>query len=92
LHYVQKNKDDDYWFVPWEIWSDAWYFELLRIHIPQLQYYDWTVYTIDEICSFFAWSTWWIAARLHVLLLLKYYQKPLIPLVYQEKVKKIIWT
>lgn len=93
MEFVKTNNETaTYRFVPWEIWSDWWYYELLRIHIPELRYYDRTENSIDEICSFFSWSSWWIAARLHVLLLLKYYNKSLIPLVYQEKVQKIIWT
>lgn len=70
--------------------SDVAIYTQLKKDLPELQYYDRTTHTLWEICTFIAWAKAWLAARLHILLLLKQYNVSYDALVYQEKVDRLL--
>lgn len=90
IAYTQKWNYDRLIYIPAELTIDAPMYESLKKHLPNLIRYDRTHHTLEEITTLIASSSWWIAARLHILILLDYYWIPYQPLVYQEKITKIL--
>lgn len=90
IDYAKGFEDKRLLYVPAEIWCDDIYYEELKKSLPALELYDWTLSPLEHTFSLFANSDWWIWARLHVLLLLDYYKIPYKPLIYQEKIKKVL--
>ncbi len=80
----------EYWFVPAEIWSDSVLFPQIQALIPTIQFYNRTTHSVEETCQFIQTITYWLAARLHVLLLLSYFNISFSALVYQEKITKML--
>lgn len=81
------------YFFPWSVGSDdsdAHLFEQLLSIIPDLEIYDRSENTLLEILDFMSWASYVVAARLHVLILCKHLWLPFRPLVYQEKIQRIL--
>lgn len=90
LLYVAQHPTLQPVFFSAEAWVDDVFFDELRIALPSLQRYDWTDKSMQEICDFFACCARGIAARLHVLLLLRWAKVPFEALVYQEKISTFL--
>lgn len=91
LQYITQWKYDRVVYFPAELTIDAPMYEELVVDCSTLERYDWTSKDLAQITALFASASWGIAARLHVLLLLKHYGVPYTALVYQEKITKILW-
>lgn len=79
-----------FWFMPAEIWSDDSLFQQIQEIVPTIKLYDRTQYSVEETCAFIKTIDYWLAARLHILLLLDYFGVPFTALVYQEKIVKML--
>lgn len=90
ISYTQKWNYERLIYIPAELTIDAPMYQSLKKHLPELVRYDWTLHSLEEITTLIACASWWIAARLHILILLDYYWVPYQPLVYQEKITKIL--
>jgi polysaccharide pyruvyl transferase WcaK-like protein len=77
-------------FFSAEAGVDDVFFDELLVALPSLQRYDWTGKSMQEICDFFCCCACGIAARLHVLLLLRWAKVPFEALVYQEKISTFL--
>lgn len=86
----EKYPHDEFRYIPGEMESDQLYVSEIRAIIPTLQLYDRTTYHIHDSVSFLAWAGESIAARLHVLICLHEFSVPYVPLVYQEKISKLL--
>lgn len=75
-------------YISWDIVQDTPYFYQLQEKVPTLQLFDRTNHTLDEILEFFDDCALGVAARLHVLFLLRWGHKEMYPLAYQEKIEK----
>lgn len=78
-------------YFPAELTIDTPMYKELKRELPALEWFDRTHYSLNEISELYINSFWGIAARLHVLILLDYYNISYTPLVYQEKITKILW-
>ncbi len=106
--FTQKSKDkiktfynkhislwNEVYFIAWTMWnddSDMVIYEELCQGLPNIKLFDRTSKSILQICSFFSWASWWLSARLHVILLLKFYSIPFDAFEYQEKVSRLVNT
>lgn len=70
--------------------DDVPLYETIQKHIPDIKIYDRTQYTLLETLALFYYTSGGIGARLHFLYPLKLMHKPLHPLVYKDKVRKLI--
>lgn len=89
VQFAKKHKSATPYYVPCAT-EDKKIYTTLQKKIPGLLLYDWTKYSAREIVSFFAQAKAWIGARLHFLLLLQHTNVPLAPLIYAQKIKKLI--
>lgn len=83
----------DIYFFPGTIWeedADADLYNRLLDIYPWIILYNRTKYSLSETLGFIQWADFWIAARLHIVLLLKYFDVDLQPLIYQEKVQRVL--
>lgn len=87
---VKNYPHSTYYFFPAAWWSDDVLFEEIKALVPDIQMFDRRNHWLEDIISFFSHASYVCAARLHVLLLAKKLKIPFTPLVYQEKVKKLI--
>lgn len=87
---VKKQQNVVYYFFSAALWSDDKMFALVQKYVPWLQRYDRTQDSLAAILWFFQWASFVLAARLHVLLVAKYFKVPFQALVYQEKIEKVI--
>lgn len=78
-------------YLPAEVSVDTPIYDSLTWSLSSMEWFDRTQNSLQSICNVVANSSWWIAARLHVLILLKYFEVSYQPLVYQEKITKILW-
>lgn len=93
-HLKEYAHISQWYFFPASVWVDDADSSLL----DQLEYetwkrfsvYDWSSENLSSIMWFVKWSSYVIAARLHVVILCLYLWVPYTPLRYQEKVQKII--
>lgn len=90
IAYTKQKNYDRLVYIPAEVTIDTPMYISLKKSLPELIWYDWTQYTLEETTSLIASASWWIAARLHILILLDYYWVSYQPLVYQEKITKIL--
>ena len=87
--FIRVNDGCDVYYVhAWE--DDKQLSEIIQKIVPNVKIYDWTQHDIVQIVSFFKNAKAGIGARLHFLMLLKECWVPLEPIVYAEKVKKLI--
>ncbi len=77
-------------FFPGDIEHDHPMYQELKKSIPSLLLYDWTCQTLSTTLHLFWYAHASIWARLHFLLPLQEMGKFFIPLVYAEKIKKLI--
>lgn len=90
MEFCKQYPNHEQIFFPCDIQDDSICYQELKKKLPNLQYYDWTKENLEDSLKLFAQTTAGIWARLHFLLPLKLYKKPFHPLVYAEKIKKII--
>lgn len=77
-------------YFPCDMEDDLKYFDLLQEEIEDLVMFDWTEHTLLETLKLFWDCEAGLWARLHFLYPLKVFSKPLEPLVYKDKVRKLI--
>ncbi len=77
-------------FFPCDMNDDRHCFALLQTYIPDIQLYDWTRHTLSQTLSCFYHADGGIGARLHFLLPLKLYAKPIVAIPYADKINKLM--
>lgn len=77
-------------FFPCDMNDDRHCFLLLKKHISELEVYDWTKHSLADALSLFFHADGGIGARLHFLLPLKLYDKPIVAIPYADKINKLI--
>lgn len=85
-HYPDHKK----LFFPCDMNDDKHCFASIKKYISDLEIYDWTKYSLQESLSLFYHADAGIGARLHFLLPLKLYEKPMIAIPYADKINKLI--
>lgn len=88
----EKYPNDEFWYFPWELGSDDRFIQQITAIVPSIRIYNRTQYTVEEIRSFIAGAGESLAARLHILLCLHKAWVSYVPLVYQEKITKVLWV
>lgn len=88
--FVQAHPDKTPVFFPCDMQDDANYFAILLAHIPWLQLYDWTQYTVFETLGLFAGATAGIGSRLHFLYPLHSFGKRYSSTATKDKVAKLL--
>lgn len=83
-------REGDRIFIAGDVWEDIPLYRELQNSMTWLGLFDWTSHSLREIATFLASAQYWLATRLHILLLLKFFHIPLTPLVYQEKISKVL--
>ncbi len=81
------------YFVPWSCWwddSDIDIYLLLKKKFPLMELFERHKHTLEETIKFISWAEKWIAARLHLLIVMKFYWVSFTSLVYQEKINHIL--
>lgn len=89
-HFAQENSSHAIYFFPCDMYDDLPYYTVLCQKIPHLKLYDRTKHSVQDSLQFIAWSSDALWTRLHFLLVLKYFDKHFLPIVYQEKIEKMI--
>jgi len=90
---LSNHLDKELYFFPASVWSDDADIDLLDELLPlfpNIKLYDRTKHTLKETLNFIQWANFAVAARLHVVLLLKHMDTPFSPIFYQEKVNRIL--
>jgi len=77
-------------FFPCDMNDDIVCFSAIKKHIPGLELYDRTKHPLSESLSLFYHAEGGIGARLHFLLPLKLYEKPIVAIPYADKINKLI--
>lgn len=77
-------------FFPCDMNDDKHYFGSIKKHIPSLEIYDRTRHSLQDTLSLFYHADGGVGARLHFLLPLKLYDKPLVAIPYADKINKLI--
>lgn len=90
MNFINKYKWIQTYFFPCDMCDDLKYFGFWKNKISNLEIYDRTKWTVKKTLNFLAWSRDSIWTRLHFLLVLKYFGKKFEPIVYQEKIQKLI--
>lgn len=90
LKFAEEHSSQPIYFFPCDMHDDLKYYSYLSEKIPHLKLYDWTTCSLQETLQFIAGSEHALWTRLHFLLVLKYFNKKYIPIVYQEKIEKMI--
>lgn len=88
--FVDENPGKTPVYFPCDMQDDRKYFDLIAKHIPWLQLYDWTQYSVDETLSMFAHASWWIGSRLHFLYPLHSFGKRYSSTATKDKVAKLL--
>ena len=90
IEFCHKYPDHKKIFFPCDMNDDKRCFSIIQKYISDLEMYDWTTHHLSESLSLFYHADGWIWARLHFLLPLKIYQKPLVAIPYADKINKLI--
>lgn len=90
LNFVKENEWKQIYFFSCDFYDDLKYYDFFCEKIPGMKLYDRTKYSIKETLKFLAGCENAIWTRLHFLLVLKYLGKNFVPIVYQEKIEKLI--
>ena len=77
-------------FFPCDMNDDTHCFPIIKKYISDLENYDWTKYPLAESLSLFHHADAGIWARLHFLLPLKLYDKPIVAIPYADKINKLM--
>lgn len=88
--FVHETGAKDVLYFPAEIGVDDQFFGDLQNAIPQMERLERTTLSLSQICQTVMHCRRWIAARLHVLLLLRRLEIPMQALVYQEKIQTFL--
>jgi len=86
IHYPDHKK----LFFPCDMNDDKFCFSTIKKYISGLEMYDRTKHSLTESLSLFYYADGWIGARLHFLLPLKLYGKPIVAIPYADKINKLI--
>ena len=70
--------------------DDKFCFSTIKKYISGLEMYDWTKHSLIESLSLFYHADGGIGARLHFLLPLRLYGKPIVAIPYADKINKLI--
>jgi polysaccharide pyruvyl transferase WcaK-like protein len=70
--------------------DDMLCFENIKKIIPEIEIYDRTQHSLLETFNVLKYSKWGIWSRLHFLLALQYFNKPIEAIIYADKVRKVI--
>jgi polysaccharide pyruvyl transferase WcaK-like protein len=88
--FVAEHPDKTPVYFPCDMQDDSKYFALLQKHIPSLQLYDRTEYTVFETLALFAGAAWGIGSRLHFLYPLHSFGKTYTSTATKDKVAKLL--
>ena len=88
--FCAKYTDHKKIFFPCDMNDDKHCFSAIKKHISDLELYDRTKHSLIESLSLFFHADGWIGARLHFLLPLKLYDKPIVAIPYADKINKLI--
>ncbi|MFA7298609.1 MAG: polysaccharide pyruvyl transferase family protein [Candidatus Absconditabacterales bacterium] len=86
IHYPDHKKI----FFPCDMNDDKLCFQAIKKYVPGLEMHDWTKHSLMESLSLFYYADGGIGARLHFLLPLKLYEKPIVAIPYADKINKLI--
>ena len=86
IHYPDHKKI----FFPCDMNDDKLCFQAIKKYVPGLEMYDRTKHPLTESLSLFYYTDGGIWARLHFLLPLKLYEKPIVAIPYADKINKLI--
>ncbi|MEI7558008.1 MAG: hypothetical protein WCJ45_04195 [bacterium] len=90
IDFCQQYPDQKKIFFPCDMNDDIQCFVPLKKYIPDLEIYDWTIHSLNESLSLFFHADGGIGARLHFLLPLKLYEKPMVAIPYADKINRLI--
>lgn len=88
--FCQNYPDHKKIFFPCDMNDDKHCFTSIKKHISGLEMYDRTKHSLTESLSLFYHADGGIWARLHFLLPLKLYGKPIVAIPYADKINKLI--
>jgi len=89
---AKTHRGESFRFFPAEYGVDDRYLDELKQLFPNIQLFDWQNMHIDQIVKQISTFSFGVAARLHVLVLLRFLQIPFEPLIYQEKITTFLQT
>lgn len=89
-HFINSHPHHIKIFFPCDMDDDIHCFATLQAHIPDLEFYDRTQHTLQKTLELFVHSDAGIGSRLHFLLPLKFFNKPLQSIAHAEKVQKML--
>ena len=87
---IIESRGGDWIFIAGDVGEDIPLYRELQASMETISLFDWTSHTLRETISFLASAQYGLATRLHILLLLQFFHIPLSPLVYQEKITKVL--
>lgn len=90
VDFCNQYQDHKKIFFPCDMNDDNHCFSEIRKHVSQLELYDRTKHSLSESLSLFYHADAGIGARLHFLLPLKLYEKPIQAIPYADKINKLI--
>ena len=90
IDFCAQYPDHKKLFFPCDMNDDSHCFVLLKKHISDLEVYDRTKHSLVDALSLFFHADGGIGARLHFLLPLKLYEKPIVAIPYADKINKLI--
>ncbi len=90
IDFCSQYPDHKKIFFPCDINDDKHCFGTIKKYVPELEMYDRTKHSLAESLSLFYHADGGIWARLHFLLPLKLYEKPIQAIPYADKINKLI--
>lgn len=90
IDFCSQYPDHKKIFFPCDMNDDKHCFQNIKKHISDLEMYDRTKHSLIHSLSLFYHATGGIGARLHFLLPLKLYEKPIVAIPYADKINKLI--
>lgn len=90
VQFCQNYPDHKKIFFPCDMNDDKLCFGSIKKYISGLEMYDRTKHSLQETLSLFYYADGGVWARLHFLLPLKLYEKPLMAIPYADKINKLI--
>ncbi len=90
VQFCQNYPDHKKIFFPCDMNDDKLCFGSIKKYISGLEMYDRTKHSLQETLSLFYYADGGVWARLHFLLPLKLYEKPIVAIPYADKINKLI--
>lgn len=90
IEFCKQYHDHKKLFFPCDMNDDNHCFQTIKKYVPDLEIYDRTKHSLSEVLSLFYHADAGIWARLHFLLPLKIYGKPIVAIPYADKINKLI--